>query len=318
MVILAAGLTPAWQQILSFREFRVGAVNRAQGAMGCASGKVLNVGAAVHHLGGPSLTLSPVGGFTGQQIRADFAALGVPAQWIASEVATRVCTTLLDEHTGVTTELVENSAALPAAELTAYRAAYRTAAAQVDWVVLSGSLPTDTPADYYAHLLSETAVPVLLDVRGRELEACLRYKPWLVKPNREELAATCGWPLTTESQVLQAVAELRSAGAQHVVVSDGAGMLYAAGPEGVERFAPLSVQTVNPIGCGDSLAAGIAVATVEGRSFHDAVQFGIAAAAENATHMLPVRFSRAAVERRRAAHRHRGATRLKPTTGGSG
>lgn len=302
MVILAAGLTPAWQQILSFRDFRIGAVNRAQTALGCASGKVLNVGAAVHHLGGASLTLSTVGGFTGQQIRADFAALGIPARWVDSTIATRVCTTLLDEQTGVTTELVENSAALPAVELAAYRDAYRTVVAIADLVVLSGSLPQGTTADYFAHLLSETSAPALLDVRGRELEACLPYKPWLVKPNREELAATSGLSLMTESELLQAIGDLRSAGAQHVVVSDGSGMLYAAGPDGVERFEPLCVPTVNPIGCGDALAAGIAVATAEGCCFFDAVQFGIAAAAENATQWLPVRFTRAAVDSRRASH----------------
>jgi hypothetical protein len=39
-VIIAAGLTPAWQQMLVFDGVRVGEVNRAREAYWCSSGKV--------------------------------------------------------------------------------------------------------------------------------------------------------------------------------------------------------------------------------------------------------------------------------------
>ena len=50
-MILAAGLTPAWQQILSFDQFTLGEVNRARRSVWCGSGKVLNVGCALRQLG---------------------------------------------------------------------------------------------------------------------------------------------------------------------------------------------------------------------------------------------------------------------------
>ena len=49
-VILSAGLTPAWQQILVFDAFHPGEVNRAVEAHWCSSGKVLNAGIAAQHL----------------------------------------------------------------------------------------------------------------------------------------------------------------------------------------------------------------------------------------------------------------------------
>ena len=67
-MILAAGLTPAWQQMLVFDGLRVGEVNRAREALWCASGKVLNVGIALHHLGGPSRTIALIGGPSGDGI----------------------------------------------------------------------------------------------------------------------------------------------------------------------------------------------------------------------------------------------------------
>lgn len=81
-----------------------------------------------------------------------------------------------------------------------------------------------------------------------------------------------------------------------MIVSDGAGGLLAADAHGIEHYPSLKVPVVNPIGCGDCLTAGIAVAASEGRPWQETVEFGIATAAENATRLLPARFSRAAVE----------------------
>ena len=69
-MILSAGLTPAWQQIMVFDRLRPGEVNRACEVVWCGSGKVLNAGLAMHHLGGPSLTLAPLGGPPLAEIRA--------------------------------------------------------------------------------------------------------------------------------------------------------------------------------------------------------------------------------------------------------
>ena len=46
-MIIAAGLTPAWQQIMRFERLATGQVNRAREVAWCASGKVLNVGLAL-------------------------------------------------------------------------------------------------------------------------------------------------------------------------------------------------------------------------------------------------------------------------------
>jgi fructose-1-phosphate kinase PfkB-like protein len=84
-MILSAGLTPAWQQIMVFPQFRCGQVNRACEVHWHAQGKVLNAGIAAHHLGGPSLTLSLLGGPPLEQIERELAELGVPRRWIVTD-----------------------------------------------------------------------------------------------------------------------------------------------------------------------------------------------------------------------------------------
>ena len=105
-MLVAAGLTPAWQQILRFDELCVGEVNRALEAHWCASGKIFNVGIALAHLGAESGVISPLGLNVRGEVEAEFHELGVSAQLIVSEEPTRVCTTLLDSSKGTVTELV--------------------------------------------------------------------------------------------------------------------------------------------------------------------------------------------------------------------
>jgi 1-phosphofructokinase family hexose kinase len=292
-MLLAAGLTPAWQQILRFERLQPGEVNRAAEAVWCASGKVLNVGRAAHLLGASTTTLSPIGGLPGEAIARDFAEDGLAARWVQSERPTRCCTTLIDSSTGTITELVENAASLEPAVLEEFVAVFRQEGANATFVVLSGSLPAGTPTTIYRDLLDGCRAPALLDARGPELLAALVHRPVLVKPNREELSATVGRPLPDDASLHAAMRELLDRGAQGVLVSQGAGPAWLATAAGLERYDPLPVApVVNPIGCGDCLAAGIAGSLFRGQPLAEAVHYGLAAAAENAATLLPARLDR--------------------------
>ena len=303
-MILSAGLTPAWQQILVFDSFRYGEVNRAAEVLWCASGKVFNAGIAAHHLGGPSLTLAPVGGPAVPQIEAEFAALGVPYRWVQTRAATRICTTLLDRATGSITELVENGRPVTSDELDAFRQAYTEEAARADAVVLIGSLPQGTPDSYYRELLQRTPCPAVLDFRGEGLLSVLDLKPYVVKPNREELARTFGRPLDDDDDLLAAMRSLNDRGAQWVVITQGAAAVWVTSSDTMYRFQPLAIpDPVNPIASGDAMAGTIAWSAGAGRSLPGAVRLGIAAAAQNVRQILPSRLSPQTLEAEAAAVR---------------
>ena len=296
-MILSAGLTPAWQQILVFDAVRWGEVNRAREAAWCGSGKVLNAGMAAHRLGGPSLTLAPLGGSPLAEIDREFAALGVPRRWIETQSATRVCTTILDRATGRITELVENGRPLAQSELDAYCAAFAEEADRAEIVVLTGSLPSGVPVSLYRELVASTRCPMVLDFRGAGLLSVLDLKPLVVKPNREELGQTLGGTLASEADLLAAMCELNRLGAQWVVVTQGAKDVWLSSAERACRLVPPSIaDVVNPIGCGDSMAAGIAWATGRGDSMVDAVRFGIGAACDNLGQLLPCRLEAERIE----------------------
>jgi 1-phosphofructokinase family hexose kinase len=319
-VILAAGLSPAWQQIVVLDRLQLGDVNRAREVHWCASGKVLNVGLALNCLSiSPTLrqgepggvagelgvrnsecgvnettqnqvrTLAVVGGLTGEAIRREFAEAGIHATWIKTESATRVCTTILDAGTGQTTELVENAVPITTDELWQFQQAYIDAARHADVVVLAGSFPGGVPATFYRDLLAETPGRVVLDAQREPLLAALERRPFVVKPNREELGNTLGRRLETDDQLRAAMREFCRRGATWVVVSEGKERVWIGSERTILSVRPLPVDVINPIGCGDCLAAGVAVALARGEDLPDAVLYGMAAAAENARHLLPAR-----------------------------
>ena len=87
--------------------------------------------------------------------------------------------------------------------------------------------------------------------------------------------------------------ELNRLGAQWVVVTQGPQAVWVSSSEHVYRLAPPRIaEVVNPIGCGDCLAAGIAWATRRGDWMVDAVRFGMGAPADNLRQLLPCRLER--------------------------
>lgn len=298
-MILCAGLTPAWQQVMLFDAFRYGEVNRASEALWCASGKVFNAGIAAHRLGGPSLTLAPVGGPPRAEIERELGQMGVPYRWVVTQASTRVCTTILDRGSGTITELVENGRPLSAGELEEFLRAYAEEAARADVALLIGSLPAGTPASFYRRLVERTPCPAILDFRGEGLMGALDLRPFLVKPNREELAQTVGRTLDSDAELIEAMHALNRRGAAWVVVTQGDRPIWVTSSGGAWCVHPLPPDgLVNPIGCGDVMAAAMAWSIRAGRSVLEAVRLGVAAAAANLRHPLPGRFDPTGIHER--------------------
>jgi tagatose 6-phosphate kinase len=296
VVILAAGLSPAWQQILSFDSFALGGVNRASEAYWCGSGKVLNVGLGLAHLGADSRTVTTLGGPARAAIEAEFAALRVPLEAVACRQPTRICTTILDRGSGTTTELVENARPVTGDELAAFVEACHKQSSRAQVMVLTGSMPEGAPEYLYRDLLIGNSAAAILDARGPELLAALACRPLVVKPNREELSRTFRRHLDDIGDLLAAMRALNAAGAQWVVVSDGRQAVWVTSVDTTFRLVPPSVeQAMNPIGCGDALTAGLAVAIARGDGVVDAVRYGMAAAADRLRSILPGRLDPARV-----------------------
>jgi tagatose 6-phosphate kinase len=289
-MILCIGPTPAVQRTMLFDRFTVGEVNRARETLVTASGKGTNVARVLTTLGARARLVQPLGGAPGRYLADALAADGIEAEnvWLPDDSPTRTCTTLLAAG-GPTTELVEEARPLTDDAVRALEAGALGALPHARALVCSGSLPKGTPDDFYARLVREAnrlGYPTIVDAQKAPLKAALAEKPFLVKPNREEAAATLGLTLTGEAETdaSTAVGALLDAGAEWALVSMGPAGAVLGGRASGERWrvTPPRVEAVNPIGSGDSLAAGLTYAVVErGLTVPEAVAFGTACAAAN-------------------------------------
>ena len=130
-----------------------------------------------------------------------------------------------------------------------------------DILVLSGSLTSKMPLDYYAQLIklfADIQVKIVIDTSGSALKEALKEKVFLIKPNQKELAQLAGKEfLSTAEQEDFALELVKSKKVKYVVVSLGARGAFLACNEGVFYKSTPSVKVKSTIGAGDSMVAGL-------------------------------------------------------------
>jgi tagatose 6-phosphate kinase len=263
-------------------EFRPGHAHRVRAVHARAGGKGVNVARVLRSLGHDVMVVGLAGGPTGDAVRADLDASGLPHDLVPCAGETRRTVTVVAD--GEATLLGEPGPVIAPDEWAALEARIPDA----DVLVVSGSLPPGVDTDAVARLAARD-IPVIVDTSGEPLRRAAPYA-WAVKPNAEELAAVTG----TEDPVAGA----RMLRARTVVVSMGAEGLLAVTGEEVHRVPPPRVVTGNPTGAGDAVVAALAAGA--GSPWPDLL--GDAAALSAAAVLAPLAgsYDSAAYERFRA------------------
>jgi tagatose 6-phosphate kinase len=223
-------------------ELRPGHAHRVRAVGSRAGGKGVNVARVLRSLGHEVMVLGLAGGPTGDAVREDLDAAGLPHDLVPCAGETRRTVTVVAD--GEATLLREPGPVIAPDEWAALEARIPEA----DVLVVSGSLPPGVDGEAVARLAARD-VPVIVDTSGEALRRSAPYA-WAVKPNAEELAAATG----TDDPVAGA----RMLGARTVVVSMGADGLLAVTGDEVHRVAPPRVVTGNPTGAGDAVVAALA------------------------------------------------------------
>ncbi|NLF16038.1 MAG: hypothetical protein GX595_02120 [Lentisphaerae bacterium] len=271
--LLAVCLNPAWQKTLSFDRLTLGAVNRAASLRECGGGKGVNAARAMRIAGASVTVASIAGGATGALLEAELSAAGIASIAAEQPGSTRVCTTLVDGASGVVTELIEPSPAVPAGVVEALRERVLAAVPRHAGVALCGSAPPGVPESFYADVARAAraagAVVLLDGVSG--VAATLESGVDLVKINAGELRALSG------------LDDLAAAAAQcrrrwrigWLGVTAGAAAAWLFGPGAARRWRLPRLEGLrNTTGAGDC-ASGIWLQRLAGRALDDA---GVAAA----------------------------------------
>lgn len=284
-MILSLGTTPAVQRTLRFARFTLDAVNRAAEVFDYAGGKVSNVARVVHQLGEPVLACGFLGGDTGAFIQKNLDQTGIRHDFVTVQPPTRLCVTIVDQFTATSTELVEEAKPVESSDWERLYETLHRHLKSAGALVLTGSMPPNSPADFYARCTAaanQRGIPVVLDARGEPLQRALPHHPAVVKPNLSELAATVGREIQSDDDLRRAIIKLIDQGAQWTIITRGPKPAIVSNGQSFWTLATPAVPVLNTIGSGDAFTAGLAIALSRGQTLPEAGRLAAACGAANA------------------------------------
>lgn len=256
-MIYTVTFNPALDYHMHADRFTVGTTNRSSRETITFGGKGINVSVVLSALGVPSVALGFVAGFTGEALLSMLGEMGVKHEMIRlphgmTRINVKIKGDLESELNAAGPEIDAVSLAALMEKLGDLTVA--------DTLVLSGSVPPSVSRDIYekiAALVTKRGVRVVLDAEKDLLLPMLPYRPFLIKPNKRELADMVGHALSGRDEIIAAARELQSRGARHVLVSlGGDGAILVAESGEVLAADAVGGKPVDTVGAGDSTVAG--------------------------------------------------------------
>ncbi len=151
-------------------------------------------------------------------------------------------------------------------------------------ITFTGRVPSGismTAVKSFLASLSNKGAKIVIDSRSFSLDDLIEMKPWLIKPNQEEISEYLGREIDTFEAVSLAAAELHGKGIENVMISLGSKGALLVSDEGSFVASAPKINALSTIGAGDSSIGGFLAAAVLGENsagmLHRAVSYGSAA-----------------------------------------
>jgi len=299
-MFLTVCLNPTIQKTLSFSSVIPGTVNRTGNHRLDASGKGVNVTRVLNQLGEKAVHLTQLGG----EMKPLFLSLceqdGLKVEWVESSSQIRFCYTMLTKD-GVVTELVEESEPVGAETESLLLEKYNSILEKFSCLIISGTKAagfSDAVFPEMVRTAKEKGMRIILDIKGNDLIACLKYEPDVVKPNLFEFAGTfvpgiikgndvSADDSSAQEQIRSAMQDVCKKYKCRIILTDGSRKILTADNRNYLEIDIKPVKTVNSIGCGDAFTAGFAAALSEEADLNAAISEGIRCGALNASLIKP-------------------------------
>lgn len=256
-MVYTVTFNPALDYVVFVNDVKFNEVNRIEKELVQAGGKGINVSMVLSELGVKSRAIGFVAGFTGAAIEESVIEHGIDADFVHLESGLSRINIKLKSNGE--TELNANGPKISDRALTELFMRLGELA-DGDVLVLAGSVPDTLPQDIYQQILeyiSAKKIVTIIDASKDLLTNTLKYKPYLIKPNLNELGEIFGEKPSSKEEILTYATQLQEMGAQNVLVSmagDGAMLLESNGE--VRYCAACEGKVINSVGAGDAMVAG--------------------------------------------------------------
>lgn len=279
-MIYTITFNPALDYTIKIQNLKTGEINRSEKEHILAGGKGINVSIVLKTLGIETTALGFIAGFVGDEIERKVKEYGIKTDFIKIE----------NEISRINVKIAEQSKETainskgPFIDKTYIELLYKKLEIikNGDTLVLSGSVPKGVENSIYQDIcknLEKKDVKIIVDATGDLLLKTLEYKPFLIKPNQDELGEFFNVKITNEQEAIHYAKKLQEKGAQNVLVSMGSkGAILIDENNYLNRMKISSTQKIiNTVGAGDSMVAGFIAGYQIFNNHKRALQMGVSA-----------------------------------------
>lgn len=282
-MIYTVTFNPALDYILELDKLEIGKIQKSKTELILPGGKGINVSTVLTNLEIDNIALGYKAGFVGAELERLLRNMKVKTDFIDLEEGNSRINVKIsgEEETAINTngpQISENKILELLEKLKTLN--------ENDYLVLSGSIPSSIKDDIYEKICSivkKQNVKIVVDATKNLLVQALKYNPFLIKPNNEELGEIFGVEIHTKEDAYVYGKKLKEMGAQNVLVSMGkigAALIdeasqeyFIKSPEG---------KRVNTVGSGDSMVAGFIAGFLKYNNYNDALRMGVSAGSASA------------------------------------
>jgi len=245
-------------------------------------GKGANQAVACARLGAPTRMVGRVGDdLFGEQLRASLRSFGVQDDGVLTTPGPSGVALIAVDDTAENTIVIVPGAngAVSIADIPRLERALDGARA----LLLQLEVPIETVVAA-ARAAHTRGVTVILDpAPALPLPDELYALADIITPNEHEATTLTGIAVHDDQGAIAAARALIARGARRVALKLGARGALTADAEGEQFWSPFTVTPVDTVAAGDAFNGGLAVALSEGRSFNEAIRWGLAAGALSVT-----------------------------------
>lgn len=256
-MIYTVTFSPAIDYVVDLNSFTPGELNRTIKEEYYPGGKGVNVSMTLSNLGRGSVATGFLAGFTGDFIIRELEDHHVSSRFIEVEGNTRVNVKI--RCNGNETAINGQGPNIGDYEIEQLIKTLERLGRN-DTLIISGTIPSSLPNNIYELILARVVdndCLIIVDAEGDILLNCLKYHPFLIKPNKRELESALKITINNDEELIAAAKEMIKKGATNVIVSlggDGA-LLVGKDIEPIKVKAPQG-KVIHTVGAGDGLVAG--------------------------------------------------------------
>lgn len=282
-MIYTVTFNPALDYILELDKLEIGKIQKSKTELILPGGKGINVSTVLTNLEIDNIALGYKAGFVGAELERLLRNMNVKTDFIDLEEGNSRINVKIsgEEETAINTngpQISENKILELLEKLKTLN--------ESDYLVLSGSIPSSIKDDIYekiCRIVKKQNVKIVVDATKNLLVQALKYNPFLIKPNNEELGEIFDVEIHTKEDAYVYGKKLKEMGAQNVLVSMGkigAALIDEAGQEYFIKSP--EGKRVNTVGSGDSMVAGFIAGFLKYKNYNDALRMGVSAGSASA------------------------------------